>query len=156
MPKLLPLRIPSNATLHLTRDPLTLAINSEMDDSWHAYALTLVVSLLNPLACNYLWGEQRRLPGIYYWNGSSMNNTAFVSIGPICKGTATKPSLMKGNFYIGRHILQSPQQELNISGWSASKKRVGNSGRERNCVFGRCYQPIYLQIRKITGNKKAS
>lgn len=47
-----------------------------MDDGWNAHALTFVISLLNPLGSNYLWGEQKLVPGNYYWHGSSMNHTA--------------------------------------------------------------------------------
>ena len=46
-------------TYHFTGDPVGALIHSEMDDGWHAHALSLVISLLNPLGSNYLRGEQK-------------------------------------------------------------------------------------------------
>lgn len=40
--------------MHFTRDPIGAMTLSEMDDGWHAHALTLVISLFNPLGSNYL------------------------------------------------------------------------------------------------------
>lgn len=45
--------------MNFTGDPIGAMTLSEMDDGWHAHALTLVISLLNPLGSNYLWGEQK-------------------------------------------------------------------------------------------------
>lgn len=48
-----------SVTYHFTGDPVGALIHSETDDGWHTHALSLVVSLLNPLGSNYLRGEQK-------------------------------------------------------------------------------------------------
>ncbi len=53
------LRNVKRVTLLTSQDPCGVLIHSEMDDRWHAHAFTLVISLLNPLGSNYLWGEQK-------------------------------------------------------------------------------------------------
>ena len=51
---------------HFTRDPSAILIHRKMDGKWHAHALTLVISLLNPLSSNYLKREQKLVPCNYY------------------------------------------------------------------------------------------
>lgn len=108
-------------TCHFTVDPSL--IHPETEEEWHAHALTLVISLPNPL----IRQEQKLVPG----NCVLLTCQLLFAYGQFAE--QPQQGLMKGHCFISTPRPQSRRQGPNISAWS--KRGRGGAFENRGALW---------------------